>query len=59
MARISGASVARVRRRARVRRHRVSRHGPLAPLMADFGSMTEFDRMLDTVLAGIEARAVR
>ncbi len=31
----------------------------LAPLMADFGSLTEFDRMLDTVLAGIEARAAR
>ncbi|MCT2546654.1 hypothetical protein [Streptomyces atratus] len=25
----------------------------LSPLMADFGSLTGFDRMLDTVLAGI------
>ncbi|MFJ4501909.1 hypothetical protein [Streptomyces sp. NPDC088864] len=25
----------------------------LAPRMADFGSVAEFDRMLDTVLAGI------
>ncbi|MEU0631447.1 TetR/AcrR family transcriptional regulator C-terminal domain-containing protein [Streptomyces sp. NPDC005989] len=29
----------------------------LSPLMADFGSLTEFDRMLDTVLAGIKDRA--
>ncbi|MET8684753.1 TetR/AcrR family transcriptional regulator C-terminal domain-containing protein [Streptomyces sp. NPDC004732] len=26
----------------------------LAPLMADFGSLAEFDRMLDTVIAGIK-----
>lgn len=31
----------------------------LAPLMADFGSPAEFDRMLDTVLAGIKDRAAR
>ncbi|WP_326771170.1 TetR/AcrR family transcriptional regulator C-terminal domain-containing protein (plasmid) [Streptomyces sp. NBC_01591] len=31
----------------------------LSPLMADFGSLTEFDRMLDTVLAGIKDRAAR
>ncbi|MFE7314700.1 TetR/AcrR family transcriptional regulator [Streptomyces sp. NPDC057555] len=29
----------------------------LTPLMADFGSLTEFDRMLDTVLAGIKGPA--
>ncbi|MFB6877850.1 TetR/AcrR family transcriptional regulator C-terminal domain-containing protein [Streptomyces sp. NPDC056323] len=29
----------------------------LSPLMADFGSLTEFDRMLDTVLAGIKDQA--
>ncbi|MGB8941256.1 MAG: TetR/AcrR family transcriptional regulator C-terminal domain-containing protein [Streptomyces sp.] len=29
----------------------------LTPLMGDFGSLTEFDRMLDTVLAGIKDRA--
>ncbi|MFB7215319.1 TetR/AcrR family transcriptional regulator [Streptomyces sp. NPDC056255] len=29
----------------------------LSPFMADFGSLTEFDRMLDTVLAGIKDRA--
>ncbi|MDK0524094.1 hypothetical protein [Streptomyces sp. ML-6] len=29
----------------------------LSPLMADFGSLTEFDRMPDTVLAGIKDRA--
>ncbi|MCZ4124747.1 TetR/AcrR family transcriptional regulator [Streptomyces sp. H39-S7] len=28
----------------------------LAPLMADFGSLAEFDRMLDTVLVGIKDR---
>lgn len=31
----------------------------LSPLVADFGSLTEFDRMLDTVLAGIKDRAAR
>ncbi|MEU1940990.1 TetR/AcrR family transcriptional regulator C-terminal domain-containing protein [Streptomyces sp. NPDC020125] len=31
----------------------------LTPLMTDFGSLTEFDRMLDTVLAGIKDRAAR
>ncbi|MFC8229844.1 TetR/AcrR family transcriptional regulator [Streptomyces sp. NPDC057287] len=31
----------------------------LAPLMADFGSLAEFDRMLDAVLAGITVRAAR
>ncbi|MGW6057494.1 TetR/AcrR family transcriptional regulator [Streptomyces sp. NPDC055189] len=31
----------------------------LTPLMADFGSLPEFDRMLDTVLAGIKDRAAR
>lgn len=31
----------------------------LAPRMADFGSPAEFDRMLDTVLRGIEERAAR
>lgn len=31
----------------------------LAPLMTDFGSPAEFDRILDTVLAGIKDRAVR
>lgn len=29
----------------------------LSPLMADFGSLTEFDRMLDAVLAGIKDQA--
>ncbi|MBF6059182.1 TetR/AcrR family transcriptional regulator C-terminal domain-containing protein [Nocardia terpenica] len=29
----------------------------LAPRMTDFGSVTEFDRLLDTVLAGIRDRA--
>ncbi|MCX4446231.1 TetR/AcrR family transcriptional regulator [Streptomyces sp. NPDC087866] len=29
----------------------------LAPLMDDFGSVTEFDRMLDTVLGGLRGRA--
>ncbi|MEV0268052.1 TetR/AcrR family transcriptional regulator C-terminal domain-containing protein [Hamadaea sp. NPDC050747] len=31
----------------------------LAPRFADFGSTAEFDRMLDTVLAGLGDRAVR
>ncbi|QIS16656.1 TetR/AcrR family transcriptional regulator [Nocardia arthritidis] len=31
----------------------------LAPRMADFGSITEFDRLLETVLAGIRDRAAR
>ncbi|MFB7187351.1 TetR/AcrR family transcriptional regulator C-terminal domain-containing protein [Streptomyces sp. NPDC056178] len=31
----------------------------LTPLMADFGSLTEFDRMLDTVLSGIKNRTAR
>lgn len=31
----------------------------LAPHMTDFGSVTEFDRLLDTVLAGIRRRADR
>ncbi|RDI50135.1 TetR/AcrR family transcriptional regulator [Nocardia mexicana] len=31
----------------------------LAPLMADFGSQTEFDRMLDAVLSGIRERTAR
>ncbi|MCC3312974.1 TetR/AcrR family transcriptional regulator [Nocardia africana] len=31
----------------------------LAPQMTDFGSATEFDRLLDTVLAGIRDRAAR
>ncbi|WP_329204200.1 TetR/AcrR family transcriptional regulator C-terminal domain-containing protein [Streptomyces sp. NBC_00683] len=31
----------------------------LTPLMADFGSLAEFDRMLDTVLGGIKDRAAR
>jgi AcrR family transcriptional regulator len=31
----------------------------LTPLMADFGSLAEFDRMLDAVLAGIKDRAAR
>jgi AcrR family transcriptional regulator len=31
----------------------------LTPLMADFGSLAEFDRMLDTVLSAIKDRAAR
>ncbi|MEV8314624.1 TetR/AcrR family transcriptional regulator C-terminal domain-containing protein [Streptomyces sp. NPDC059900] len=31
----------------------------LSPLMTGFGSLPEFDRMLDTVLAGIKDRAAR
>ncbi|MEV7190326.1 TetR/AcrR family transcriptional regulator C-terminal domain-containing protein [Streptomyces sp. NPDC093510] len=31
----------------------------IGPLMADFGSVAEFDRMLDTVLAGIRDQAGR
>ncbi|MFE4413493.1 TetR/AcrR family transcriptional regulator [Streptomyces sp. NPDC056821] len=31
----------------------------LAPLLADFGSVAEFDRMLDTVLDGIQDRAAQ
>ncbi|MFD0024789.1 TetR/AcrR family transcriptional regulator [Streptomyces sp. NPDC058382] len=31
----------------------------LTPLMTGFGSLTEFDRMLDTVLGGIKERAAR